>query len=404
MKLLFIADSDSIHTVRWVNFLQGNGHYVYYLVKSHTILKEDGKNLYDCFLANILAKIRALYCALDSAHLIPDVLIYTYTILNGLHRIRQVTKNMKPDVIHVHFISLFGISASIFSYHPIILSAWGSDILRAPRNHLYQSLLKRALNKADCITTTSVHMRNLIINKYNVKPSSVIQLPWGIDLNTFKRADNDSISFFKEKLHINQAANVIISPRSMVPQNYILNIVEALPIVVSKHPNTIFIFIVGLNNVNTEYVTNIKARLSQMHLDSNIRFISRMLDPKEMNDFLNISDILVSLAHSHDQFAATILEGMRCGVAPIVSHGEVYKQYLCDGENALFVVFDNPDDIAEKINYCIENPALRKSFAEINGSIVKEHEDWAKNAPNMENLYNSVLTQAKNKEIHINIK
>ena len=136
--------------------------------------------------------------------------------------------------------------------------------------------------------------------------------------------------------------------------------------------------------------TKILEKAKKLGVADNIRFISRLLTPKEMAVYLNMADVLISIPKT-DQFGSSIMEGMACGVIPIVSNIGVYKEYLTDGDTAFFAKPDNPEEISEKIIYCIEHPELKEKFYKINRKIIEEKEDWNKKAKKMEELYENLL-------------
>ena len=129
-----------------------------------------------------------------------------------------------------------------------------------------------------------------------------------------------------------------------------------------------------------------KSKARELGIIDNIRFISKNVNSREMASYLNIADMFISITKT-DQFASSIMEGMACGVIPIVSKIEVYKQYLTDNINSLYVDPDDPAEIAEKINYCIEHPEIKEKFHKINRKIIEKEEDWNTNAGKMKNLY-----------------
>jgi len=78
-----------------------------------------------------------------------------------------------------------------------------------------------------------------------------------------------------------------------------------------------------------------------------------------------------------------------------VGNLEVYRQYLADGINALFVDPDNTSNIADKIIYCIEHPELKKRYYTINRKIIEEKENWSKNAAKLAELYLNITKRGR---------
>jgi glycosyltransferase involved in cell wall biosynthesis len=83
---------------------------------------------------------------------------------------------------------------------------------------------------------------------------------------------------------------------------------------------------------------------------------------------------------------------MAVGCVPVVaSDVPAYRQYLEDGENAVFVDGDNPESIAGGILTAVGmGEGGRRRYAERNRGIVEREEDWEKNIKRMEMLYEEV--------------
>jgi len=258
---------------------------------------------------------------------------------------------------------------------------------------LHKRLIKYALRKADKITTTSQFLANVLVGQFEVPQSKVMAFPWGIDLDIFHKGYEPETTKLRASLSIDGSQFVILSPRALNPHYRIEHIIHALPFIVEKHTNVILVVLKGSNRSN-QYETETRKLAETLGVTQNTRWISHELPPEEMAILYNLSDAVVSIPKS-DQFGSCLVEGMACGIIPIVGDLEVYKQYLVDGKNALFVNPENPQTIARQVIHCIEHPELKERFYRINEVIVKEKEDWAKNAGKMEALYVSLLQQQR---------
>lgn len=369
MKLLYIADAGAIHTQRWVKYFADKGHEVHLV--SH-------RSFGDSNIENVELHLLQVY------PLPIKLLVHTTFIKRLINRI-------KPDILHVHYIDINAFIAALTGFRPLVLSAWGSDVLTTPKNSMSITfMVKFALKRANVTTTTAEFMGDYLVNEFGLPKSKIIRIPWGIDLKIFHRGYEPETEKLRASLKIDKTSPVIISNRSMAPQYRIQSIVESIPSILHKHPDAIFVFLRGSGS--DKFENEIKTRAEELGISASTRFVPRFLTPREMAIYLNMSDALISIPKS-DQFAGCILEGMVCGAIPIVGQLEVYHQFLTDGENALFVDAKDPQKIAEGIIHSIEHPELRRKFHEINRKIVEEKEDWDKNAPKMEELYNELLSR-----------
>lgn len=323
--------------------------------------------------------------------LIYNLLLDPIYIIAKARSLRKTVKEIKPDILHAHSVDYYGFFGALSGFRPFVLSAWGSDVLAMPKSSRimrYKVLL--ALKKATIVTTAAEFMGDYLTDEFGIPKSKIVRILWGINLKVFYRGYEEEARKLKYNLGIGGASPIITSNRNMAPNYKIQKIVDAIPSVVKKCPNTIFLFIRGYGT--EEFEKEMKARAEELKIVSNVRFVPKVLTPEEMAIYLNMSYALVSIPES-DQFGSSILEGMICGVIPIVGELEGYHQYLTNGKNAIFVHSDDSQQLAEKIIYCVEHPELKEKFYEINRRIIEEKEDWDKNAPKMEELYSKLLAR-----------
>lgn len=103
--------------------------------------------------------------------------------------IARLIKKIRPDVIHAHYISHFGILAGLygrlFGFKPIVLTVWGSDVLIDPKG-FKKSLVKYALERADLITCDADHMIQELIS-LGTNPKKITLSYFGTDIQKFSR-------------------------------------------------------------------------------------------------------------------------------------------------------------------------------------------------------------------------
>jgi hypothetical protein len=59
------------------------------------------------------------------------------------------------DILHAHYIFGYGVFGAMSSFHPFVVSPWGSDIATFPeKSVLHKLLIKYVLHKADLIQCT----------------------------------------------------------------------------------------------------------------------------------------------------------------------------------------------------------------------------------------------------------
>jgi glycosyltransferase involved in cell wall biosynthesis len=379
MKICYLANAESIHIQRWVKYFAENGHEVH-LISPRSFGNKSIKNVKLYLVKELHSQIRSI-----------RFIFFPMNLLLGIIQVKELIKKIKPDIVHAHYIGEYGLHGALACSQPFIVSAWGSDVLRAPKkSKLSKYTVPYAIKKADVITTTAEFMKEYLIRTFNVPGGKIIRIPWGIDLKIFHRGYEEGVERLKESLGIGANSPIILSNRHMDQKYEIQSIIDSIPYVTKKYPNAIFVFIRGYGSI--EFENEMKVRAEKLGVINNTRFVSIRITPEEMAVYLNMADVFISIPKT-DQFGSSIMEGMACGAIPIVSDIKVYGQYLEDGKNAFFVNPEKTKEVAEQIINCIEHPELKEKFYKINRKIIEEKEDWNKNAKKMEELYEKLLKE-----------
>jgi glycosyltransferase involved in cell wall biosynthesis len=108
-------------------------------------------------------------------------------------QVRIFIKQTQPDLIHAHYLTNYGIVAALTNFHPLVATAWGSDIFEFPKqNVLNRALLKFVFRSSDAIISTSSTMKREMEN-YTSKEIQVI--PFGINFSKYQHEKQPSNSF-----------------------------------------------------------------------------------------------------------------------------------------------------------------------------------------------------------------
>jgi glycosyltransferase involved in cell wall biosynthesis len=359
-KICFLATSHSIHTQRWIEYLSRRGYEVHLICFSYQKIKN--------------AKI----------HVVKERRSVTDFFMK-LAKIKEIIKKINPDILHAHFVSYYGKYAAFCNFHPLILSVWGEDILiDSMKSFLTKILVSYSLKKADYITTTSSDMKKRLTKDFNIDKKKIASFSWGINHNVFYRNYKSDVKKLRKKLKISKNSRIVLSPRSMRELSNTHYIVKSIPEVIGKYPNTIFIFLGG-HLKDSSYEARIISRINELKVTKNVRIISEPLTPKEMAAFYNLSDIFISIPFA-DQLSSTLLEGMACGSIPLVSNLPVYKERIRNNING-FIISNLDRDLAKTIINCLSSLRIKSKIYKLNKKMLKEKDDWDKNAKILEQIY-----------------
>lgn len=297
LRLAFVADPNSLHTRRWIGWFADAGHDV-------LLLDPFGATIADGFPAGVeVLRVPPLHRSL------PVV---------GLWRRRRelgaVLGQARPDVLHAHFVRRYGWQAAISGFHPLVVSPWGSDLLKVRRRQLRTRWWNRyALRAADLVTVSSDGMRAASI-RAGARPADIALVHHGVDTGRF--SPGEPSAQLRQRLGIPAGGDVriVVSPRTIRPLYRQAVVVEAVARLMSEGRRLVLVMSArGADGAELERVRTHAAR-------GGITDALRILDDvphEELHDLFRLADVIVSVPES-DSFPVTLLEAMAVG-RPVVA-------------------------------------------------------------------------------------
>lgn len=366
MRICYLAPARSIHTRRWTNYFAGKGHEV------HIISHFPGEG----------------YAGGVQLHLLTSLLPQQWqgsgyiNSLPWLIQLHGLIKRIKPDVVDAHYITVYGYLAALSGFHPLILTALGSDVLVALKQSLpLRTAVRYALKNVDMVTCNSETVRRELVN-FGANPDRLQIIRQGVDTQKFSpRPDKES----KNRLGL-AGRPVVISTRNFKPVYNLETLIKAIPLVLEQYPRCSFI-IAG----EGEQEQRLKNLASSVGGSDNISFVGRIAHD-ELPQYLASSDIYVSTSLS-DSASLSLQEAMACEIAPVVSDLPGNREWVTDGENGFLVPVNDPHTLADRLIYLLENAELGRKFGQRGRKIVQERAEYETEMAQMEELYHRVAAR-----------
>ncbi len=365
MKICYIADALSLHTQRWVNYFANKGHEVHLISWRGGEGYAEGVKLY--FMTRLAPRIWPVGKYLSA--------------LLWLVQARRLVRKIKPDVIDAHFITTYGYLGVASGFHPLNLSAWGSDILIQPKqNPLFRFLTKYTLKKADHIICDSELLNREII-KLGADPGKINIVYNGIDTQQFNPQEGDES--LRARLNVLEMPTIICF-RHLRPVYNVEMLIKAIPLILGQVPEAKFI--IGGDGEQRGYLQDLANSLG---VSDSIRFVG-WIPHNELPKYLASSDVYVSTSLS-DSTSLSLQEAMACELAPVVTDIPANQEWITDGENSFVVPINDTHMLAEKIVYLLKNKEARERFGKAGRKIIKERAEYEKEMGKMEKIYQGLL-------------
>ena len=172
MKVLILSDPNSSHTIKWVSSLAKKDITIC-LFGLGALSVDSYNNLQNVSLVTTTFKVK-------SAEGSYSKLIYLASIFKLFYTIYR----FKPDIVHAHYATSYGLIGSLVNAKKFIVSVWGNDILTFPKiSFLHKGVVRFILYRADLVLATSQVLQTEV-SYYSSKPAIVT--PFGIDIEAFK--------------------------------------------------------------------------------------------------------------------------------------------------------------------------------------------------------------------------
>jgi L-malate glycosyltransferase len=360
-RILILADINSSHTQKWAKDLSNNNFEIGLFSFNHTNLDwlESYPNI-RCLHQATSKQNNSLFGKLRYLLLWPKLI---YTILQ-----------FKPNAVHAHYASSYGLLAALTFFKPMIVSAWGSDLTEFPHKNKYNALILRYIFwRANKICVTSSILETELKN-YSDKTCTVI--PFGINLNafyksTFKHTSPD-FTFGCIK-HFEKVYNIE-------------NVIEAFAILLQKHPHRhLKLKLVGDGSL----MPNVIDLINKLNISKQVElpgYIAHDLIPIQLNSI----DVLVNVSE-YESFGVSVAEAMACQIPVIVSKAEGFKDLVPNSKYAVITDSTTPADIFKAMEQSFLNVQLRKDTVQNSYQLITEKFDWSVNLRQMKQVYEELI-------------
>lgn len=355
MKICYIANSASSHTVKWVNFFTSLGNEVH--VISHSNIPIKG------------AKVHYINYSLKN-----------YPLM--VHKVHKLIKAINPDVLHAHQVNTCGLYAASLKKYKTIVSAWGSDILVAPKkSFIMKKIVQYVLKHSYYITSDSYYMSKVIV-KLGCNKSKIFTFPMGVEnyLTNYKHIYNDN-----NKINI-------LSYRRLEKIYNIDVIIKGFAKILKKY-NNVYLNIAASGSEFGYLLSLVKS----LKIEKHVNFLGAF-NSNDLGNIITANDIFVSIPSS-DSTSVSLLESMCCGVFPIVSNLPANLEWVKDKKNGLVINTINEFEMENALKWCIENFSKLPLAAEKNIELIHQKALWENNSKIILKLYNDIYSKKNIKNL-----
>lgn len=356
MIICYLADATTIHTQRWASHFAALGHTVHVISFNQVVIPG------------------------VSVHPLPSrgrrkSQGGNWQLLLSLPAVKTLLQRIKPDLLHSHYLTSYGLLGALSGFKPLVGTAWGSDILVTPsKSSVYRLLLRFTLSRCDIVTSDSVFMGGEAL-KYGLPRAKLRIVPLGVnatDFNQIGRAWPENPPF------------TMLSMRFLDANANTSHLLRALPLVLAAFPETSLI----ITNQGPE-MEKLKCLAASLKLEKQVDFRGTVAH-RQVPLYLKQADLYFSLLNT-DATSVTLLEAMACGAFPLATHIPANEEWIIDGQNGYLVRLTTPESLAEKIIAALKQPELRFEAARANRRLISQKANWDLNMQTVLEIYRQLV-------------
>lgn len=294
----------------------------------------------------------------------------------------------RADVYYAHYAAEYECwLAALLLRRPFAINAMGSDVLieaTGQRGWLRAWLTKYALRSASVLTAKSPFLQKTLIN-LGLPENNISLVLWGVDLDCFSR-DESKRTQFRQEWGITDDDFVILSPRPLEKLYRQHLVIEALPQVLEKIPNTFLVLSEFKQEPNyRRTLENLSRRLG---VTDRIRFLKTQ-SSADMPKLLSAVDVVISLAYT-DGTPQSVLEAQACGTPVLLADIPDIRQVFRHGENCYFVP-ENENGIANGLIRLAKDNPLRAQIVAGGHKLVAEEANLHNDLARVESLLTNLV-------------
>lgn len=366
LRLAYLAEPNSVHTRRWLQFFADAGHDVHLLVATGAAIRP---GLHSAVVVDRYERYWPVRLPIVSS-------------LQGRTQLRRALNSIQPDVVHAHYLVGHGWQATLSGFHPRMVTPWGSDLFVDPNVSARARIWNRlTLRSADVVTVNSAHMRDSAV-RAGARPDRVHEIQFGVDIDLFKPGDFDRD--LRRRLRIPDGP-MVFSMRALRPIYRHETILRALAAVPDAS------LVMTGRNADPEYRRQIDRVVEDLRLTQRVVLLEDISDD-DLRALLRAAAMVVSIPAS-DGTPGSVLEALATGCPTIVSDLPTLREILGASHDDLLVPGRNADEVAAAMRRILSFPETeRRQMGRQLRELILARFDYRTNMRAMEGLYEAVAT------------
>ncbi len=274
---------------------------------------------------------------------------------------RGIVARCNPDVVNAHFVSTSGTIARIAGSNPVVITAWGSDIIPADgvaQSRTLRTINRMALAKADRVTVASHYLAGWV--RTLAPDAEVTVVPFGVDTEMFHPPEIPAVP-----------GGLSIGLVKSLEQRYgIEYAIRAMPAILA-HRSDARLTIVGEGSLRQ----NLESLTASLGVEEAVDFLGRV-EHGYIPELMRTFDVLLNMTIVPESFGVVILEGSATGIPVVSTDVGGIREVCIDGVTACLVPPQDPVAVAAAVVDLASDPDARSHMGIAGREFVRRTFEW----------------------------
>jgi glycosyltransferase involved in cell wall biosynthesis len=224
-----------------------------------------------------------------------------------------------------------------------------------------RNVLEEVARLSDRLVVMSKQAAQFLNEVYSVSSEKIDVIPHGVP--DFQFMDPN---YFKDRFGT-EGKSVLLTFGLLSPNKGIENVIRALPAILAKHPNLVYI-VSGVTHPHIRrrdgerYREELQALAAQLGVSGNLILVNRFVSAEELVEHVGAADIYITPYRQEAQIVSgTLAIALGAGKAIISTPYWHAKELLADNRGVL-VPFDSPGAIADAVLRLLDNDGERHAM------------------------------------------
>lgn len=358
MRVLILGDINSAHIQKWCLSLSSRGLTI---------------GIYSLsFPKNDWYKTERIHLLSEKANDNKSSFLGKLSYYRHRKLLKQIISVFKPDILHAHYASSYGMLARLSGFKPFVISVWGSDIFDFPKkNFLTSAIIRKNFKSSSAVLATGNAIKNEV-KKYTDRNIHVI--PFGID-----------IDFFCPSESTKNPDSLVIGIVKSLEDIYGIDILILAFAEVYKENKNLKLVIVGDGTKSESYQLMVR----DLNISNVVLFTGKKFG-NDLKEAFNSMDICVFPSRM-ESFGVAQLEASACGKPVVATRVGGVSEVVKDNITGLLIEKPNVDLLITALQKLIQEPELRIKMGKNGRAFVKEKFSLNESVDRMIQLYQQVL-------------